>query len=162
MVEINADAVKKQLVKIYDDYIVDYGDCEILSTGRIERSKIISDELFFEEENVYFSLTYDNRLQKYTGMFTITEVNPDFIAIQLERLGIMVNEDSLQKYGHDETLQDRFWEKIFKLKFNELMKFLRKKKIQCKYMEKIRTILVETEADQTDYYKSENTNIYSI
>ena len=151
--EVNSESVNDQLLQIFDK-VHEFGDCEIISSARAEKFKLISDELFFEEESVYFYLTYHERLKKFKGTFYLTDINPDFIATLIEKIGINASNQNINKYMHDETLQEKFWEKEFRVKYNELMKYLRRKKINCIYAEKLTTPLVETVEDQTLFYNS--------
>lgn len=152
MKEINEESVHQELLQIYAK-IKDYGDIEILPNARVEKFKIIADELFFEEENVHFILTYHQRLKKFKGNFYLTEINPDFIAELIEKIGIVASNANINKYMHDETLQDKFWEKEFRVKYNELMKYLRRKKINCSYSERLTAPVIQDPEDATLFYK---------
>ena len=130
--DINAEMLK--IVSLVDEI----GDTEIIKSSQVDKNKITSDELFFENENVYMYLTFNVNIKKISCVFYLTEIDSDYAETLLSKIGLPTTEENIQNYRRDPTMVEKFWNDRFIPKYNELMKYLRKSKIKYHFQEKFK------------------------
>ncbi len=130
--DMNAEILK------YQSLTEGIADTRIIKSSNVEKFKIISDELFFEEDNVHIYLTFNSNNKKIRCIIYLTEINSDFVEMMISRVGLPVTEENIQNYQRDPTLVEKFWNDEFKKKNNELMKYLRRSKIKFLFQEKFK------------------------
>ncbi len=128
--EINAEILK------YQSLTEGIADTRIIQTSKEEKLKIISDELFFEEDKVHIYLTFNPNIKKIRCIIYLTEINCDFVETMISRVGLPVTEENIQNYQRDPTLIEKYWNVEFIKKYNELMKYLRRSKIKFLFQER--------------------------
>lgn len=114
------------------------GDTEILKSSTVEDGKLISDTIFFEEDNVYMYLIVYPNHQNIKCILYVTEINPEFVEMMISRVGLLITEENIQNYGRDPTLIQKFWNDVFTVKYNEIFKLLRRSKIKYIFKEKFK------------------------
>ncbi|WP_371806737.1 hypothetical protein [Candidatus Lokiarchaeum ossiferum] len=129
---INAD------IRKYQALTEGIGDTKILETSNKDKSKIVSDKLFFEEDCVYLYLTFNVNIKKVKCILYVTEINPDFVETMISRVGLLCTEENIENYSRDPTLIEKFWNDEFVKKYNELFKSLRRSKIKYLFKEKLK------------------------
>ena len=130
--DMNAEILK------YQSLTEGIADTRIIKSSNVEKFKIISDELFFEEDNVHIYLTFNSNIKKIRCIIYLTEINSEFVEMMIRRVGLPVTEENIQNYQRDPTLVEKFWNDEFKKKNNELMKYLRRSKIKFLFQEKFK------------------------
>ncbi len=137
MVEGTLKDMNAEILK-YQSLTEGIADTRIIKTSNVEKFKIISDELFFEEDNVHIYLTFNSNIKKIRCIIYLTEINSEFVEMMISRVGLPVTEENIQNYQRDSTLVEKFWNDEFKKKYNELMKYLRRSKIKFLFQEKFK------------------------
>ena len=130
--EINAEIIK------YQSLTEGIADTRIKKTSKEEKFKVISDELFFEEDNVHIFLTFNPNVKKIRCIIYLTEINSDFVETMISRVGLPVTEENIRNYQRDPTLIEKYWNDEFIKKNNELMKYLRRSKIKFLFQERFK------------------------
>jgi len=137
MVEANLNDMNAEILK-YQSLTEGISDTRIVKSSNNEKFKIMSDELFFEEDNVHLYLTFNSNNKKIRCIFYVTEINSDFVEMMISRVGLPTTEENVQNYQRDPTLVEKFWNAEFTPKYNELMKYLRRTKIKYLFQEKFK------------------------
>ena len=137
MVEGTLKDMNAEILK-YQSLTEGIADTRILKSSNAEKFKIISDELFLEEDNVHIYLTFNSNIKKIRCIIYLTEINSEFVEMMISRVGLPVTEENIQNYQRDPTLVEKFWNDEFKKKYNELMKYLRRSKIKFLFQEKFK------------------------
>ncbi len=137
MVEGTLKDMNAEILK-YQSLTEGIADTRIIKSSKEEKFKIISDELFFEEDNVHIYLTFNSNIKKIRCIIYVTEINSDYVEMMISRVGLPVTEENIQNYQRDPTLVEKFWNDEFKKKYNELMKYLRRSKIKFLFQEKFK------------------------
>ncbi len=112
------------------------GDTHIKISSKLDGSKIKSDILFFEDENVLMQLSFNINTKKIICVFCLTEIDGDYVETLLSKIGLPTTEESIQNYKRDPSMIEKFWNDRFIKKYNEIMKYLRKSKIKYNFQEK--------------------------
>jgi hypothetical protein len=131
---INAEMLK------YASLAEEIGDIEIIHSSKVEKTKVMSDELFFEEENVYMYLTFNSNIKKIKCVFYLTEIDSEFVEALMSKIGLLTTEENVQNYKRDLTMIDKYWNARFITKYNEVLKKLRKSKIKYLFLEKFKPV----------------------
>lgn len=129
---INAD------IRKYQALTEGIGDTQIIKSTNENKSKIVSDSIFFEEDCVYLYLTFNPNIKKVKCFLYVTEINPDFVEMMISRVGLLTTEENIENYSRDPTLIEKFWNDVFVKKYNELFKLLRRSKIKYIFQEKLK------------------------
>ena len=137
MVEPTLETINENIRK-YQVLTEGIGDTQIIESSNVEKSKIVSDKLFFEEDCVYLYLTFNPNMKKVKCIMYVTEINPDFVEMLISRVGLLVTEENIENYSRDPTLIEKFWNDSFVKKYNELFKLLRKSKTKYIFQEKLK------------------------
>ena len=137
MVEATIKDINVEILK-YQSLTDGIADTRIIKSSNAEKFKIISDELFFEEDNVHIYLTFNSNIKKIRCIIYLTEINSDYVEMMISRVGLPVTEENVQNYQRDPTLVEKYWNDEFKKKYNELMKYLRRSKIKFLFQEKFK------------------------
>ena len=137
MVEATLKDLNAEILK-YQSLTEGITDTRIIKSSKEEKFKIISDELFFEEDNVHLYLTFNPNVKKIRCIIYLTEIDSDFVEMMISRVGLTTTEANIQNYQRDPTLVEKFWNAEFIPKYNELMKYLRRTKIKYHFQEKFK------------------------
>ena len=114
------------------------GDTKVLITAKEGMMKITSNELHFEEDNVFLYFSFNPNIKKIKCTFTVTEIDAEYVESLIKKVGLLPTDENIDNYGRDPTLVEKFWNKKFMIKYNELMKYLRKSKIKYSFYEKFK------------------------
>ena len=135
MVNATLEDINAEIEK-YASLAEGIGDTEIKKSSKIDGSKIKSDVLFFEDENVQMQLSFNINTKKIICVFCLTEIDSDYVETLLSKIGLPTTEESIQNYKRDPTMIEKFWNDRFIKKYNEVMKYLRRSKIKYNFQEK--------------------------
>ncbi len=135
MIETSLDAINAEIQKI-QPLTEGIGDTQIISASNEGKLKVVSDKLYFEEDNVYLYLTFNPNLKNVKCIFYVTEINSDFVETMITRVGLLATDVNIQNYSRDPTMVDKFWNDVFVKKYNELFKYLRRTKMKMIFQEK--------------------------
>ena len=117
------------------------GDTEILDSAKVEKSNVMSNELFFEDENVYMYLTFNSNIKKVKCVFCLTEIDSDYVETLMTKIGLPTTEQNIQNYKRDVTMIEKYWNDRFIKKYKERMKYLRRSKIKYYFKENLKPTL---------------------
>ena len=137
MVEATLKEINAEILK-YKSLTEGIADTRIIKSSKEDKFKIISDELFFEEDNVHIYLTFNSNIKKIRCIIYLTEISSDYVEMMISRVGLPVTEENIQNYQRDPTLVEKFWNDEFIKKYNELMKYLRRSKIKFLFQERFK------------------------
>ena len=95
MVNATLEDINAEMLK-YTSLADEIGDTEIIKSSKVDKYKITSDELFFEEENVYMYLTFNVNIKKINCVFYLTEIDSDYAETLMSRIGLPTTEENIQ------------------------------------------------------------------
>ena len=139
MLSASLENINTEMLK-YASLAEKIGDVEMLQSSKVEKTKVMSDELFFEEENVYMYLTFNSNIKKIKCVFYITEIDSEFVEALMSKIGLPINEENVQNYSRDLTMIEKYWNSRFIKKYNEVLKHLRRAKIKYQFQEKFKPV----------------------
>ena len=137
MVEASLKEINAEILK-YQSLTEGIADTKIIKSSNVENFKVISDELFLEEDNVHLYLTFNSNIKKIRCIIYLTEINSDYVEMMISRVGLPETEENIQNYQRDPTLVEKYWNDEFIKKYNELMKYLRRSKIKFLFQERFK------------------------
>ena len=137
MVNAKLEDLNAEILK-YASLMDEIGETQIIKSSKVDKFKIKSDELFFEEENVYMYLTFNTNIKKINCVFYLTEIDSDYAETLMNRIGLPTTEENIQNYKRDPTMVEKFWNDRFIKKYNEIMKYLRRSKIKFQFQERFK------------------------
>ena len=139
MLSASLENINAEMLK-YASLAEEIGDVEMLQSSKVEKTNVMSDELFFEEENVYMYLTFNSNTKKIKCVFYITEIDSEFVEALMSKIGLPTTEENVQNYSRDLTMIEKYWNSRFIKKYNELLKYLRRSKIKYQFQEKFKPV----------------------
>lgn len=137
MVQATLNDINAEILK-YQSLAEGIADTRIIKSSNVEKFKIVSDELFFEEDNVHIYLTFNSNVKKIRCIIYLTEINSEFVEMMIRRVGLPTTEENIQNYQRDPTLIEKYWNDEFIKKYNEMMKYLRRSKIKFLFQERFK------------------------
>ena len=137
MVQATLNDINAEILK-YQSLAEGIADTRIIKSSNVEKFKIVSDELFFEEDNVHIYLTFNSNVKKIRCIIYLTEINSEFVEMMISKVGLPVTEENIQNYQRDPTLIEKYWNDEFIKKYNEMMKYLRRSKIKFLFQERFK------------------------
>ena len=137
MIETSLKAINDEILK-YQGLAEGIGDTMIIKSSKEEELKVVSNKLFFEEDNVYLYLIFNSNIKRIKCVLYVTEINREFVETMISRVGLRITEENIQNYQRDPTMVEKFWNHRFIKKYNELMKYLRRSKIKYQFQEKFK------------------------
>ena len=141
MISATLENINTELLK-FASIAEEIGDIEIIESSKVEKTRVMSNELHFEEENVYMYLTYNekNINKPVKCVFYITEIDSEFVAALMDKIGLPTTEENIQNYKRDLTMIEKYWNVRFIKKYNEVLKKLRRAKIKYLFQEKFKPV----------------------
>ncbi len=137
MVEARQEKINAEILK-FQSLAEGIGDTRIIESSNVENLKVVSNELFFEEDNVHLYLTFNVNVKKIKCMIYITEIDSDYVEMLISRVGLLITEENIQNYRRDPTLIEKYWNDEFIPKYNELFKYLRRSKTKYLFQERFK------------------------
>jgi hypothetical protein len=150
MVEATLEKINAEILK-YQNLTVDVGDTRIIKSSKEEKIKVTSDEMMFEEENVYMYLTFNPNVKKVICVFYLTKIDEEFVDMMISKVGLLTTEQNIRNYGKDPSLIDAYWNKKFIIKYKEIMRYLRKTKVKYQFQERFKPTMNKNRFNEIVY-----------
>ena len=152
MITATLEQINSEIVKYYS-LAEGIGDIGILNSSKIEKSKVTSNELFFEDDNVHMYLTFHPNIKnkKVGCVFLLTDIDDEFVEELISRVGLPTTQENIENYKRDPSLIEKFWNDRFIKKYNEIMKYLRRSKVKYQFREKLPPVLKKNRHNEVVY-----------